>query len=450
MQAFDRGLPLPEERVELLFDLGGSGRGGRRRRARRRRPGLQLQRRHQGRIWWRASKAACKTVAGGDGQDPGRQGLRLLQDAWSARSSSGPPAARSRRTRRRNWYVPGIPMDKPELMAAIRDAGPAVGRRRCSPRSRPDGAEDAKSKMGLASLLKMMWGDEYVDEKDARFINDRVHANIQKDGTFSVVPQMKGGVTTPDAAAPDRRRRREVRRADGQADRRPAHRPARHQEGGPAGGLGRPRHAVRLRVRQELPHGEDLRRVRSSAGSASATRPSSGIEIETRFQGLESPAKMKLAVTGCPRNCAESLRQGRRRRRHRRRPLGDLRRRRGRRAHPQGRPARPPSTTPTVVKLYRPVPAVLPGERQVAGAHLRVRAADRASTTSASRRRRGQRGHRRRAGRRGCRTRVDAYVDPWLEGAEPATPGQFRTSLPLEVLPAGAGPMAARCSEVPW
>ena len=37
-----------------------------------------------------------------------------------------------------------------------------------------------------------------------------------------------------------------------------------------------------------------------------------GIEIESRFQGLESPAKMKLAVTGCPRNCAESYVQGRR------------------------------------------------------------------------------------------------------------------------------------------
>ena len=40
-----------------------------------------------------------------------------------------------------------------------------------------------------------MWADEFVDERDARFINDRVHANIQRDGTFSVVPQMKGGVT---------------------------------------------------------------------------------------------------------------------------------------------------------------------------------------------------------------------------------------------------------------
>jgi sulfite reductase beta subunit-like hemoprotein len=41
-----------------------------------------------------------------------------------------------------------------------------------------------------------MWADEFVDERDARFINDQVHANIQRDGTFSVVPQMKGGVTS--------------------------------------------------------------------------------------------------------------------------------------------------------------------------------------------------------------------------------------------------------------
>ena len=47
--------------------------------------------------------------------------------------------------------------------------------------------------MGLASLLKMIWGREYVDEQDARFINDRVHANIQRDGTFSVVPQIAAG-----------------------------------------------------------------------------------------------------------------------------------------------------------------------------------------------------------------------------------------------------------------
>src|ERR1700741_1119812 len=49
--------------------------------------------------------------------------------------------------------------------------------------------------MSLSSLLHTMWGDEFVNERDGRFINDRVHANIQRDGTFSVVPQMKGGVT---------------------------------------------------------------------------------------------------------------------------------------------------------------------------------------------------------------------------------------------------------------
>ena len=53
-------------------------------------------------------------------------------------------------------------------------------------------------KMRLASLLRTSGGRDWVDERGALFINDRVHANIQRDGTFSVVPQMKGGVTTPE------------------------------------------------------------------------------------------------------------------------------------------------------------------------------------------------------------------------------------------------------------
>ena len=89
-----------------------------------------------------------------------------------------------------HWYVPGMPMDKPVLMDAIRERGLRSVSSVFAALA-PEGAEDAKSKMGLASLLKMMWGADYVDEKDARFINDRVHANIQKDGTFSVVPQMR-------------------------------------------------------------------------------------------------------------------------------------------------------------------------------------------------------------------------------------------------------------------
>ena len=86
-------------------------------------------------------------------------------------------------------------MPKPELIAAIREhdlRSVSAVFAKLAP-----GGEDAKSKMGLTSLLKMLWGVDFVPEKDGEFINDRVHANIQRDGTFSVVPQMKGGVTTP-------------------------------------------------------------------------------------------------------------------------------------------------------------------------------------------------------------------------------------------------------------
>ena len=81
----------------------------------------------------------------------------------------------------------------------------------------PDGKDDAESKMALASLLEMMWADEFVDERDARFINDRVHANIQRDGTFSRGAADEGRRDQPGAAAPDRRRRRQVRHPDDQA-----------------------------------------------------------------------------------------------------------------------------------------------------------------------------------------------------------------------------------------
>ena len=47
------------------------------------------------------------------------------------------------------------------------------------------GREDVGSKVGLASLLKTIWDSEYEDERDARFINDRVHANVQRDGTLA-------------------------------------------------------------------------------------------------------------------------------------------------------------------------------------------------------------------------------------------------------------------------
>ena len=204
-----------------------------------------------------------------------------------------------------NWYVPGIPMDKPELMAAILEQGLRSVSSVFAALA-PDGAEDAKSKMGLASLLKMMWADEYIDEKDAKFINDRVHANIQKDGTFSVVPQMKGGVTTP----------AQLRKIADVAEKWDV--PMVKLTGGQRIDL--------LGIRKEdLPgvwadlgmpsgyaYGKSFRTVKTCVGSdfcrfGVGDSTALGIKIESRFQGLESPAKIKMAVTGCPRNCAESL-----------------------------------------------------------------------------------------------------------------------------------------------
>jgi nitrite reductase (NADH) large subunit len=51
-------------------------------------------------------------------------------------------------------------------------------------------------KPALSYLLDMPWCGDHEEDRSARYINDRVHANIQKDGTFSVVPRMRGGVTS--------------------------------------------------------------------------------------------------------------------------------------------------------------------------------------------------------------------------------------------------------------
>ena len=130
----------------------------------------------------------------------------------------------------------------------------------------------------LNYYLLCAWPGEYRDDAQSRFVNERVHANIQKDGTFSIVPRMWGGVTTPDelraiADVADR-----FNDQDRQGDRRPAHRPARLQERGPAGGVGAAqRRGTRLRpgLRQGPAHGEDLRRQRMVPVRHPGLRPGS-------------------------------------------------------------------------------------------------------------------------------------------------------------------------------
>jgi nitrite reductase (NADH) large subunit len=167
------------------------------------------------------------------------------------------------------------------------------------------GQEDPGSKVGLASLLRTVWNEAYEDERDARFINDRVHANIQKDGTFSVVPRIYGGVTTPD----------ELMRIAQVAVKYQV--PMVKITGGQRIDL--------LGVKKEdlpnvwtdlgMPSGhaytKSFRTCKSCVGTdfcryGLGDSIALAQEIEHRFQGLESPHKMKLATAGCPRNCSEA------------------------------------------------------------------------------------------------------------------------------------------------
>ena len=303
MQAFDRGLPLPAERLEMMFNLGA--------------PTAEVG---AAELADDAQVCNCNGVTKGalvTAVEGGCKSVGAVMDKTRAGKGCGScktlvaqivewaagdavqidPTA--------NWYVPGIPLAKPELMAAIRELG-LKSVSAVFTALAPDGSEDAKSKMGLASLLKMMWDEEYVDERDARFINDRVHANIQRDGTFSVVPQMRGGVTTPE----------QLRRIADVAEKWDV-KLVKLTGGQRIDLLGVKKEDLPgvwadLDMPSGYAYGKSFRTVKTCVGSdfcrfGVGDSTALGIAIETKFQGIESPGKLKLAVSGCPRNCAESL-----------------------------------------------------------------------------------------------------------------------------------------------
>ncbi|WP_354700791.1 Nitrite reductase [NAD(P)H] [Paraconexibacter sp. AEG42_29] len=167
------------------------------------------------------------------------------------------------------------------------------------------GRDCGACKPGLAYLVSEINGNQHREERHARYINDRVHANIQNDGTFSVVPRMRGGVTTPD----------ELRRIADVADKYDI--PTVKVTGGQRIDLLGIKKEDLPAVWEELdmPSGhayaKSVRTVKTCVGTThcrfglgDAMRV--GIELETAMEGLYTPAKVKAAVTGCPRNCAEA------------------------------------------------------------------------------------------------------------------------------------------------
>ena len=166
----------------------------------------------------------------------------------------------------------------------------------------------AKCRPALNYYLVCDWPDEYADDYQSRFINERVHANIQKDGTYSVVPRMWGGVTNSKelraiADVVDKFEIPLVKVTGGQRiDMLGIEKedlPAVWADLGKAGFVSGQAYAKGLRTVKTCV-GTDWCRF----GTQDST--GLGIRIEKFMWGSWTPAKLKMAVSGCPRNCAEA------------------------------------------------------------------------------------------------------------------------------------------------
>lgn len=172
--------------------------------------------------------------------------------------------------------------------------------------STPDGCHICRP--ALNYYLLMNWPGEYEDDSRARFINERVHANIQKDGTYSVVPRIWGGVTTPAelraiAEVAEKYQVPTVKITGGQRidllGVKKGDLPAMWGDLSRAGFVSG--HA----------YGKALRTVKTCVGSEwcrFGTQDSTGlgIALEQQTWGTWTPHKFKIGVSGCPRNCAEA------------------------------------------------------------------------------------------------------------------------------------------------
>ncbi len=163
----------------------------------------------------------------------------------------------------------------------------------------------ATCRPALNYYLISTWPGEAKDDPQSRFINERAHANIQKDGTYSVVPQMLGGVTTP----------AQLKKIAEVAEKYNV--PTVKVTGGQRIDL--------LGVKKEdlvpmwrdldmpsgFAYGKSIRTVKTCVGAehcrfGTQRSMEMGIELEKELHNMWSPHKVKLAVSGCPRNCAEA------------------------------------------------------------------------------------------------------------------------------------------------
>ncbi len=184
---------------------------------------------------------------------------------------------------------------KERKLKSVSEVGEACGAGKVCPDCKP----------ALTYLVSSMNLGRHKEERHARHINDRVHANIQNDGTFSIVPRTPGGVTNPG----------ELRRIADVAEKYNAR-------------MVKITGAQRLDIlgvkKEDLPkawadlgmpsgfaYTKAFRQVKTCVGTefcrfGVGDSTKLGIEMEKEVENLYTPAKVKMAASGCPRNCAES------------------------------------------------------------------------------------------------------------------------------------------------
>lgn len=192
-----------------------------------------------------------------------------------------------------------------DVVAAIRDKGLKTIKEVMNVMEwrNPEGC--SKCRPAINYYLGMINPVQYQDEKESRFVNERMNANIQKDGTYTVVPRMYGGVTTPEdlkkiADVSVKYNVKAVKMTGGQRidliGVQKEDLPSVWEE---------------LDMPSGYAYAKSLRTVKTCVGSQFCrfgTQDSMGMGalLEQRFERLDFPAKFKMAVNGCPRNCAES------------------------------------------------------------------------------------------------------------------------------------------------
>jgi nitrite reductase (NADH) large subunit len=163
----------------------------------------------------------------------------------------------------------------------------------------------SKCRPAINYYLGMINIENHRDDRDSRLVNEKMHANIQKDGTYTVVPRMYGGVTS----AKDLKTIAEV------AEKYDV--PLVKLTGGQRIGLFGVKKEDLPAIWEDLAmpsgyaYGKTLRTVKTCVGSqfcryGTQDTMGLGIKLEKKFERLDTPHKVKMGVSGCPRNCAEA------------------------------------------------------------------------------------------------------------------------------------------------